>query len=289
MKKIIVILIFYLWCGFIHAQKKTPGSPDYKISLTTNKIDYSLGEPIMVTVKYYNRSNTIWQLYRPDSSFYNSLSYRNVLWRTESRWNGYAFNKSRFINDDPDCPECGFAVALTGGIIQLEPTEKYSFKTDMMIGQMDHAWVLPGNYIIRYQDSYEAIQSDTIKICMKFTENSTGYILQWLIDEKESKSNIQWAIMLLSDIYPDIKNYQYQYKDSSISYADEQTENNRKLLEDFKLYWEQNKYTDVMQEKIHKINTDLRKYSFMDMRRTKTVGKSCIDYNQPTSQTTTCH
>ncbi len=273
------MLAICMVCSFTYAQKKTPGSPHYNISLTINNKEYSLGEPVWVNVEYYNGSDSVWRLYRPDSSFYNSLNYRNILWRTEEIWSGYAFNKSKFINIDPDCPECGFAVALTGGVIQINPKQKYSFETELMEGQKDHAWILPGKYFIRYRDGYEALQSDTIEICLKFTEKSVDFLLKRLLDEKENRSNVEWVVKLLSDIYPDIMNYQYQHKDNTISYTDEQTENNRKLLEDFKLYWEQNKYTKVMLEKIHKVNTDLRKYYFIDMRRAKQSGKGCINYD----------
>ena len=265
--------------NFTYAQRNTPGSPEYKITLSSSKVEYALGEEIFISVEYYNGSDSVWKLYRPDSSFYNSLNYRNILWRTEEIWSGYAFNKSKFINIDPDCPECGFAVALTGGVIQINPKQKYSFETELMEGQKDHAWILPGKYFIRYRDGYEALQSDTIEICLKFTEKSVDFLLKRLLDEKENRSNVEWVVKLLSDIYPDIMNYQYQHKDNTISYTDEQTENNRKLLEDFKLYWEQNKYTKVMLEKISKVNTDLRKYYFIDMRRAKQSGKGCINYD----------
>lgn len=278
MKRVIILVCLCVGTYWSYAQKKTPGSSNYKITLSINKEEYDFGEPIEVTVKYFNGSNNVWQLYKPDSSFYNSISYMNVLWRTQT-WNGYAFNESRFINDDPDCPECGFAVALTGGIIRLEPKHIYSFKTEIMSGQKDHFFILPGTYLIRYHDSYEAIQSDTVVICLVFNENSVGYLLKWLVDEEKIYTNIEWAIMLLSNIYPEMKNYQFTSKDNSITYTSEQSENNNKLLNDFKLYWNQNKGSSEIKEKIHRINTDLRKYSFIDMRRTKLSGKKCIDYN----------
>ena len=279
MKRIIFMLAISMVFNFTYAQRNTSGSPEYKITLSSSKVEYALGEEIFISVEYYNGSDSVWKLYRPDSSFYNSLNYRNILWRTEEIWSGYAFNKSKFINIDPDCPECGFAVALTGGVIQIKPKQKYSFETELMEGQKDHAWILPGKYLVEYYDGYEAIQSDTIEICLKFTEKSVDFLLKRLLDEKENRSNVEWIVKLLNDIYPDIMNYQYQHKDNTISYTDEQTENNRKLLEDFKLYWEQNKYTKVMLEKIHKVNTDLRKYYFIDMRRAKQSGKGCINYD----------
>ncbi len=118
MKRLLTsILVVLFVCNLLLAQKKTPSSTEYKISLSTGKSIYSLGEPVFVNVQYYNGSGNLWQLYRPDSSFYCSVNYRNRLWRTVERWNGHAFNKSMFINDNPDCLECGYATALTGEMI----------------------------------------------------------------------------------------------------------------------------------------------------------------------------
>jgi len=277
MKKVVALLIC-MGSFLLYAQKRMPSSPYYKITLTPHKYEHSLGEPIWVTVEYYNGSDSVWTLYRPDSSFYNSINYTNLLWRWRD-WYGYAFNRSEFINLDPDCPECGFAVALTGGVIQIGPKQKYSFETELMEGQKAHAYILPGPYLVAYYDGYESIHSDTVEICLKFTQKSVDYLLKWLLDEKEDYTNIERVLEILSDIYPDIKNYQYQHKDYTITYTDEQTQYNRKLLDDFKLYWEQNKDTREMKEKIHKINTDFRKYDFMDMRKIKKLKRSCIKYD----------
>jgi len=262
-KLISILFLFIVGLNVNYAQKKQPDSPDYRITLKTDKYEYSLGEPIYVTVEYYNGADAAWKLYRPDSSFYNSIHYRNILWWVESEWSGYAFNKSMFINEDPDCPECGFAIALTGGTIQLQPKEKYSFITEIMEGQKDHIWILPGKYLIEYYDGYEAIQSDTIEISIKFTEQSVDLLLKRLLDEKQNRSNIEWVIKLFADIYPDIKKYQYTYKNYTITYEDSQIEFNRKLIEEFLSYWRKIKGTEIMEEKLQKINTDFSKYYFM--------------------------
>lgn len=272
-----ILFIAFFGCSVLVAQKTTPDSPDYKIILTTKKLEYSLGEPIVVTVRYYNGSKNAWQLFRPDSSFYNSINYRNILWRTEDRWNGHAFNKSQFININENYPESGFAVALTGGKIQLQPNEDYSFKTDIMEGY-ELSYVLPGNYEVMFFDSFEAKRSDTIKICLKFTSESVRYIIERLKDEKRNSSNIRWAIMLLSDIYSDMKKFKFTSQDNAITYSKEQQVDNQQLLNDFQACWQQNKNTEEMKAKIHRINTDLKKYSFIDMRRTKLIKDGCIVY-----------
>ncbi|QKG80282.1 hypothetical protein [Tenuifilum thalassicum] len=279
MKRVFFAIIFItVWC-LSYPQKKAPDSPYYKITLTSSKKVYSLGEPIWITVEYYNGSDSVWQLYRPDSSFYNSISYRCILWKIKEEWNGYAFNKSIFVNIDPDCPECGYALPVTGGKIQIRPKQKYSFKTELMEGYKEHVWILPGTYLVRYFDGYEAIRTDTIEICLKFTEKSVDYLLQWLLNEKENNSNMEWIVKLLAGIYPDFSNYRYQKGENTISYTEEQSRYNQRLIEDFKMYWEQIRNTKTMEEIIHSINTVPEKYFLIDTRWVKKVKSNCIDYD----------
>jgi hypothetical protein len=284
MKQIIILsLLFLLGYSHLFAQrgepKKVPDSPNYKISVTTEKKEYSLGEPIVVTVQYYNGSDLVWSLYRPDSSCYCAMIYRNKLWDQQEFWNCYAFNESKFINTDPQCTECGFSTPIVGDKIQLNPKEKegYSFSTDIM--KLHELYkVLPGSYEINFLDAFEAIYSDTIKICLKFTPASVDYVLERLINEKKNSSNIRWAKSILSDIYPDIKKYQFKTIDGySVYYTKELKKLNKKFVKDFLVYWKQNKNTEEVKQAIKRINTDFRKYDFMCNREKKSNKENCAE------------
>lgn len=281
MKNILLIVIVAItFQCFIFGQKKRADSRDYKISLKTDKEEYSLGEPIIVDVNYYNGSDKIWTLYRPDSSYHCSISYIHVMKGQQDFWNGHAFNKCEIINDFTDCPGCGYAVALTGDKIILEPKEKYEFKTDIMEGVSPEE-VLPGQIYITFHDAYEQINSDTIHVCIRFTNASTGFLLNRMENEKVHSATIDWAKEILVDIYPAMKQYKYNsnYQEGIIYYTDDQKSNNEQLLKDFLNYCEQNKGSDEMKVKIHKINTNLGKYYFIDMNRAKHVKQSCIKYD----------
>ena len=141
--------------------------------------------------------------------------------------------------------------------------------------------ILPGQLEITVYDNMEALRSDTITVCIKFTPESVDYMLNRIIDEKHNRNIILWAINMLSDIYPDIKNYKFNwnYYDYIVFYSEQQRKDNEKLFSEFRTFWEQNRETDAVKACINKINTDLSKYyPLMDMRRAKLQKHSCIKY-----------
>lgn len=260
------------------AQKSKPDSPYYKVTIHAKKSVYSLGEPIDISVVHYNGSDSTWHLYRPDSSYYFVLSYRHCLWRTQDMWLGHAFNENVFVNLDPHVPESGYGEPQFGGKITIKPKDSYTFQTDIMKGYPPTR-ILPGLLEIRVRDVYEAVRSDTIKICVLFTPESVGYMLKWIEAEKSDEFIIEWATNVLSDIYPRIKEYQFKSKDYVISYSRRQKKDNEKLLSAFRAFWEQNSETDTVKSCINKINTDLSKYyPLMDIRRAERQDGSCIVY-----------
>ncbi|HNW49885.1 MAG TPA: hypothetical protein PKH79_02310, partial [Prolixibacteraceae bacterium] len=71
----VTLFVFLVSFSLVQAQKTKPDSFQYKISLTTEKSEYALGEPVVINVLYSNGSDALWKLHRPDSSSYNSLNY----------------------------------------------------------------------------------------------------------------------------------------------------------------------------------------------------------------------
>ncbi len=275
----LVLLPILLLVNVTLAQKSKPDSPYYKIALCASKSVYSLGDSIGIMVVYYNGSDSSWLLYRPDSSLFSTINYQHKLWRQET-WCGYAFKKNVFINYDPSCPECEYDSPKVGGKITIKPKDTFVFRTDIMEGYPPYD-LLPGQLKVYADDGFEAIISDTINICVKFTPESVDFILKRIVEERRNGSIITWALDVLSDIYPDIKNYSFSwnYDVSIVSYSEHQKEDNEKLLSAFRAFWEQNRETDAMKACIYKINTDLSKYyPLMDMRRAAQQDNSCIEY-----------
>lgn len=275
----ITAILMLVGLGATMAQKSKPDSPFYKITVQADKRVYSLGEPIEITVCHYNGSDSSWQFHRPDSTFYVSISYRHSMWRTQEMWRGHAFNTYEY-HEVPNCPECGYGPPIVGTIMTIKPKDKYIFRTDIMEGYPPDE-ILPGQLEITVYDNMEALRSDTITVCIKFTPESVDYMLNRIIDEKHNRNIILWAINMLSDIYPDIKNYKFNwnYYDYIVFYSEQQRKDNEKLFSEFRTFWEQNRETDAVKACINKINTDLSKYyPLMDMRRTKLQKHSCIKY-----------
>lgn len=273
----ITAILLLVGLGATMAQKRKPISPYHAVTVSSEKKVFSLGEPIHVIVNYYNGSDSIWKLYRPDSSFFVNIAYRHRLWKEQHLWRFYAFNKNVFINDSPNYPDRGFSSPVIGDNIVIQPKERYTFKTNIMDGYPPDE-VLPGKLEIFASDDIEAIYSDTIEVCIKFTPESVNYMLERIADEKKRYGVLYVTRMILSDIYPDFKKYQFGHDDFGITYSEEQRKENEKLISAFIAYWEQNKETKVVKASIKKINTDLSKYDFMDMRRAKLQKNSCIKY-----------
>lgn len=276
MKFIIIILLFSFHPNFSKAQNKREKS-GYEIKLTSSKLEYSLGESVLVRIDYINNTNKKWNLIRPDSSFFNSISYRNVMWRTENRWSGYSFNKSKFVKIDSNCINCGYTVPITKGYVTIKPNDIFSFETDIMKNSKNHFFDLPGKYIIRFSDGSENLKSDTIEICMVFTRNSINHLIKRLLEEKEQKENIEWITNLLQIIYPDISKYKYDIKNNVIAYSKSQIDYNRIIIDKLDEFIKSNWESVFLKERIKEINTDLNKYKFLDLRKKNKAG-NCIQF-----------
>jgi len=270
----VTLFVFLVSFSLVQAQKTKPDSFQYKISLTTEKSEYALGEPVVINVLYSNGSDALWKLHRPDSSSYNSLNYRGELWRSNVGWKGYYFNQSVFINDNTKCSRCGFSIPMVGSKVQIKPGESYVFRTDIL---SDHEldYLLPGKYKVAYRDGYECISSDTVEFCLKFASQSVDHLLRILVGERRYVENVRWAITLLRQIYPDIRKFHFAVEDGMIVYPADQFDRNMNLLRDFSNYWEKERDTDVMKKKISQINVDLKKYKFIDKRKARQMNDCC--------------
>ena len=260
--------------------KERPTPNGYKITLSTERSNYSLGEPIIVTVKYYNGSKMNWELFLPDSTAYNSIAYRNELWSDNERWNRGDFNTFEILDSTRMSEESAYGMPIVGRKIIIKPNDKYIFKTDIL-DKYDLWYFLSGLYKINYSDYLEKIHSDTIKVCVHFTPKSIDYLLEILVNEKRFSLNIRWAKQLLCNFDEDIKKYEYGACGAymhEITYTPEQKINNEKIISYFRAYWVKNKDTEETKAKIHKINTDFSKYyDFMSLRRAKQLKDCCDD------------
>ncbi len=249
--------------------------PYYNVTLSTDKTEYALGEPVVVTVCYHNGYYRTWHLHTNDYSKSCTLSYRNGFWNN-SDWNKITFNQLNFINTRENCVSCSFGMTLSKERVSIKPNEYLSFKIDLLGETPVLENIIPGKYSLQYADNFEKIYSDTLKVCIKFTYQSIGYILKTITSEKQTPRNIQWGIKLLKNIYPEIANYKYSVDSrGNAYYTSYQKKQNTFLINRFKNYCEHNKSTKGMYYKIMKINSDFSSYAFVN-RNNVTVKNTCF-------------
>lgn len=276
---IIISILIFTFCINSFSQnfypKEKSDSPKYEILVMSQKKVYTLGEPIIINVTYYNGSEKSWNFYRPDSSSYCYINYRNEYWR-DDLWNMHKFNFERLIYNIPGLPEYVGYVPNMGGKINLDPGESYTFNCDIM---EVHELVkfLPGRYLINFCDLYEQVFSDSLIIKVKFTKESIDLILDRILKENKRNSNIDWGKSILRELYPDFNKYYYSIDLNNIIYfSDEEKIQNEKIINSFKEFMNLNSNSDELKLKIKQLNYKFDRFIFMDKKKTQLINCDSI-------------
>lgn len=217
-------------------------SSDKEITLTLKESELYFGMTLNFQILYKNRGESSIEFFQPDKSSVVFFRIRGV---------GNNYKRGISLSKPIVYFENGITeyMADEGEMITLNPGEIYVIDYPLNDLKSDY-FKMVGNYYVYIYDGIEKVKynSNKLEISLPFRDRSVLRIVELLNNESIVYIFKDYLATLLLALNSDFKYI------SERRITDEQRLQNETQLEQFKIWWEQNKGTEEIAEKIKEIN-----------------------------------